>query len=117
MRLVFSVVMFTMIIFQKRFLFGSGIMKFVGEALEPLLQGDGDAPGLPLIGVATYGIVDGREMFKERAMVEYMTQNPQALDKNHTHFFLVDDGSEVCCFVDQIREIALLLTQIITTIL
>jgi hypothetical protein len=38
--------------------------------------------------------VEGREGLRA-ALSEHTPHSSQSLDKNHTHFFLVDDGSEV----------------------
>eukprot|EP00052_Salpingoeca_macrocollata_P022389 m.194400 g.194400 ORF g.194400 m.194400 type:complete len:1763 (-) comp21786_c0_seq1:135-5423(-) len=72
-----------------------GIMKYVGQAMSEIDNSREDS-SVPLIGFATYGVIDGRHEYLEgpELEVEYNCSNPTALDKNHTHFFLVDDGSE-----------------------
>eukprot|EP00735_Rhodelphis_limneticus_P013732 TRINITY_DN7688_c0_g1::TRINITY_DN7688_c0_g1_i1::g.18577::m.18577 TRINITY_DN7688_c0_g1::TRINITY_DN7688_c0_g1_i1::g.18577 ORF type:complete len:1325 (-),score=524.01,sp/Q2WEA5/TRPM1_RAT/26.08/2e-109,Ion_trans/PF00520.26/1.7e-11,Ank_2/PF12796.2/0.062,Ank_2/PF12796.2/5.8e+03,PKD_channel/PF08016.7/0.077,Ank_4/PF13637.1/0.36,Ank_4/PF13637.1/3.5e+03,Ank_4/PF13637.1/1e+04,Ank_3/PF13606.1/0.32,Ank_3/PF13606.1/1.5e+04,Ank_3/PF13606.1/1.1e+04 TRINITY_DN7688_c0_g1_i1:302-4276(-) len=82
----------------------AGVMKYVGEAAA--LYG----PDVPVIGIATWGIVSHRDTLLNVARthtrppkalsspVLYVKQEPNgmaqaALDPNHTHFIMVDDGS------------------------
>ena len=77
----------------------------MGEAL----LGDDGRPVTALIGVATWGILSGRSELENAngAYVHYRdpdsyTNPTSAIDRNHTHFIFVDDGSastfgvEVC---------------------
>jgi transient receptor potential cation channel subfamily M protein 2 len=73
-------------------------MKYVGEAL----LGEDGRPVTAVIGVATWGIVSERALLEETngKYVDYpnpdslpKAQRTSALDRNHTHFILVDNGS------------------------
>ncbi|XP_057305453.1 transient receptor potential cation channel subfamily M member 7-like isoform X1 [Hydractinia symbiolongicarpus] len=72
----------------------TGVMKFVGKALENEPYGK-----VQLLGVATWGVISGREVLIDRGdLVQYppdghkLTTGDTLLDKNHTHFILVDGG-------------------------
>lgn len=69
-------------------------MKFVGKALENEPYGK-----VKLLGVATWGVISGREVLVDRGdLVQYppdghkLITGDTLLDKNHTHFILVDGG-------------------------
>jgi transient receptor potential cation channel subfamily M protein 2 len=65
----------------------AGVMKLVGEAVAE----ESHKHSLTLIGVATWGKVLNRNLLKnESDAIPEVT----SLDQNHTHFLLVDDGSE-----------------------
>jgi len=79
-------------------------MKYVGEAMADLNQAGQDEGTVraPLIGIATHNVVHGREELIEPTTgtsVSYRHTKGEpgkmstALDFNHTHFWLVDDGS------------------------
>ena len=71
-------------------------MKHVGEALQ-----GATAQQIYCIGIATWGIVNNRKDLtksKNGETVNYSVNNSYntfgaSLDSNHSHFFLVDDGS------------------------
>ena len=74
----------------------SGVMKYVGEAL---VDGKGQSI-TPIIGVASWGVLNGRDLMEKAngGYVDYGNPDKYAkphvsLDRNHTHFILVDDGS------------------------
>lgn len=79
-------------------------MKYVGEAMADLNQASAVEGNVraPLIGIATHNVVRGREELIEPNSgheVRYPHTTGEkgkmstALDYNHTHFWLVDDGS------------------------
>ena len=74
-----------------------GVMKHVGDAL----QGQSKT----LIGIAAWGIVSNKEMLVQSAKIPLggkfpykvessLVQKGAYLDHNHTHFLLINDGSE-----------------------
>ena len=86
----------------------SGIMKLVGQAIKKSSEETGIAT--PLIGVAPWGIISERDHFEaggigngpKRRSYEYGSHkdppevdpaHSHSLDRNHTHFLLVDDGT------------------------
>ncbi|XP_065060312.1 transient receptor potential cation channel subfamily M member 6-like isoform X1 [Rhopilema esculentum] len=82
----------------------TGVMKHVGEALQIAsntqygTQGDSNRR-VYCIGIATWGIVENRNLLTNtRGTVKYYMKNSieaagACLDNNHTHFFLVDNGT------------------------
>ena len=48
-----------------------------------------------MVRFTTWGIVNGRENLRDLDTTEVLNTSAQSLDRNHTHFFLVDDGSVV----------------------
>eukprot|EP00112_Aurelia_sp_Birch-Aquarium-sp1_P004640 Seg1525.12 transcript_id=Seg1525.12/GoldUCD/mRNA.D3Y31 product="Transient receptor potential cation channel subfamily M member 7" protein_id=Seg1525.12/GoldUCD/D3Y31 len=83
----------------------TGVMKHVGEALQVSSKGRFGSQGdsrkkVYCIGVATWGIVEHRRELtntKDKVVKYFMTNSIQSegacLDNNHTHFFLVDNGT------------------------
>ena len=67
----------------------SGVMKLVGEAVAD----QSHKHNLTLIGIATWGRVSNRKMLTLDNNTQAIISNC-SLDSNHTHFILVDDGSE-----------------------
>ncbi|KAG8546004.1 hypothetical protein GDO81_019918 [Engystomops pustulosus] len=78
----------------------AGVMKHVGEAIRDF-SGDQEGSEIVLIGIATWGIVHNREYLLSEAggapalypMDEGSQGSLCCLDNNHTHFILVDDGT------------------------
>ncbi|KAL5255510.1 hypothetical protein ACHWQZ_G010918 [Mnemiopsis leidyi] len=77
----------------------TGVMKLVGEAV----RGTSFGSQIVTIGVTTWGIIKNREQLSitnERKLVrDYETKESKKgrgafLDPNHTHFLLVDDGTQ-----------------------
>lgn len=83
----------------------TGVMKHVGEALQVASKGQYGTPWdsqkrVYCIGIATWGIVEHRNLLtdpKNGTVRYYMTNSISSqgacLDNNHTHFFLVDNGT------------------------
>eukprot|EP00794_Sanderia_malayensis_P009473 gene9473-10461_t len=81
----------------------TGVMKHVGEALHGASKGTSlgeSRRSVYCIGIATWGIVEHREQLtkiSDQAIQYYMTSSLRTagacLDNNHTHFFLVDNGT------------------------
>ena len=82
----------------------TGVMKHVGEALQVVSKGQystqwDSQKRVYCIGIATWGIVEHRNMLvNQSSAVKYHITNGSAskgacLDNNHTHFFLVDNGT------------------------
>ena len=79
-----------------------GVNQLVAEALVDSY--DEDMRRVPCIGFCTWGSVENREVLENngtRTPVEYSvaatfddTAKCRPLNSNHTHFFLVDDGTE-----------------------
>ena len=72
----------------------SGVMKLVGQAIAAR-----GATGIPVIGVAPWGAVNGRELLTDihgdtvrYAGVEKGGKDGAPLNMQHTHFVLVDSG-------------------------
>ncbi|ELU03473.1 hypothetical protein CAPTEDRAFT_215084 [Capitella teleta] len=86
----------------------TGVMKFVGEAVHEHMLTTSDAESnVVALGIATWGIVDNREsltadddagLFPAFYNIEELssphTRGSSPLDPNHTHFILVDNGTE-----------------------
>ncbi|KAI8729644.1 transient receptor potential cation channel subfamily M member 2 [Biomphalaria glabrata] len=84
----------------------SGVMEFVGEAVKDhmTIKGSSSDDILVALGVVTWGIVGNKDALKGGDdgfglwPAEYesgkLSPKATALDPNHTHFLLVDDGSE-----------------------
>ncbi|XP_048577809.1 transient receptor potential cation channel subfamily M member 7 isoform X2 [Nematostella vectensis] len=82
----------------------TGVMKHVGEAVRGQMLTSHlnkyQQNQLYLIGIATWGIVDHKETLQEKKdtvtyhMTSSMTSAGACLDNNHSHFILVDDGTE-----------------------
>ncbi|XP_018427320.1 PREDICTED: transient receptor potential cation channel subfamily M member 2-like [Nanorana parkeri] len=79
----------------------AGVMKHVGEAIRNFSGGEADSE-IVLIGIATWGIVHNRGSLISEAggapALYPMDEGSQGklccLDNNHTHFILVDDGTQ-----------------------
>ena len=82
----------------------TGVMKHVGEALQIVSKGQYGTPWdsqkrVYCIGIATWGIVEHRDQLTNpNSTVKYYMSNSiestgACLDNNHTHFFLVDNGT------------------------
>lgn len=78
----------------------SGVMKLSGLALCNSVSRHGENP-VPCIGICTWGRVRGLEQL--RIIDDVVVYNPAdkpfrinttSLDPNHSHFLLVDDGTE-----------------------
>lgn len=79
-----------------------GVMKLVGQALRKC--GDGGGNRVPCIGICTWGYTRKRHVLVNNGNstpalykpVDYigLDATSQPLDSNHTHFILVDDGTE-----------------------
>ncbi|CAH1255652.1 TRPM2 [Branchiostoma lanceolatum] len=74
----------------------SGIMKCVGEAVRDQVSNFATSP--VAIGIATWGSVDNKECLQSQTTYSCgglkFKRNTAPLDLNHTHFILVDDGTE-----------------------
>lgn len=78
-----------------------GVMKLVGQALQNRVAGDDKVlRRLPCIGICTWGKVfkgetlkDGKKYDPSEAVGTSDT-GLTALDPNHTHFLMVDDGTK-----------------------
>ena len=82
----------------------TGVMKHVGEALQVVSKGQigsnmESQKRVYCIGIATWGIVEHRHLLvNSKSTVKYFMTNSSksagaCLDNNHTHFFLVDNGT------------------------
>ncbi|KAI0222738.1 Transient receptor potential cation channel subfamily M member-like 2 [Lamellibrachia satsuma] len=78
-----------------------GVMKLIGEAVRVRVAGDGNKAGLVAIGIATWGCVSGKESLVKHddgsGPAEYkgkVDTSDSLLDPNHSHFFLVDNGTQ-----------------------
>lgn len=79
-----------------------GVMKLVGHALQNRIAGDDKALArLPCIGICSWGRVHRRETLKggkheydPSAIIKPSEDGLTPLDPNHTHFLMVDDGSD-----------------------
>eukprot|EP00049_Salpingoeca_infusionum_P005565 m.93692 g.93692 ORF g.93692 m.93692 type:complete len:1531 (-) comp13006_c0_seq1:106-4698(-) len=72
----------------------SGVMQLTGSILSKF-HSTSRTYSPPLIGIATWGILAEREKLAAGSLdVEYMASKFNHLDPNHTHFLLVDDGSD-----------------------
>ncbi|CAF1365162.1 unnamed protein product, partial [Rotaria sordida] len=75
----------------------TGIMKLVGEIVQ--INPDRSRP-IPLIGIATWGCVSGREHLDVRGSSVYYAKprsnirGEAPLEPNHTKFIFIDDGTE-----------------------
>ncbi|KAK7491216.1 hypothetical protein BaRGS_00017487, partial [Batillaria attramentaria] len=85
----------------------AGVMEFVGEAVQDHIQATGDPEGNQCValGIASWGVIanslalDGEGdmgLFPANYSIEDIIEDRKrtALDHNHTHFLLVDDGTE-----------------------
>ncbi|KAK7091956.1 hypothetical protein V1264_009572 [Littorina saxatilis] len=87
----------------------TGMMKMVGEAVSEYADATGNQTGqeLVVLGIVSLGCVANRHLFKEKALQkngrkpltyimpgEMSDSHCAPLDHNHTHFLLVDDGTE-----------------------
>ncbi|XP_072020968.1 transient receptor potential cation channel subfamily M member 2-like [Amphiura filiformis] len=79
-----------------------GVMKYIGEAVKDF-KTDCRIHDVVAIGIATWGILDQRSLLEDvnysnrESFISTIRQgepNEVLLDPNHTHFILVDDGSE-----------------------
>ncbi|XP_041364291.1 transient receptor potential cation channel subfamily M member-like 2 [Gigantopelta aegis] len=85
---------------------GTGIMQIVGEAIHEYMMAHGvQDQKLVALGIATWGIVSNRSALVGKSdkglfPATYASEDVQAdtrgapLDHNHTHFILVDNGTE-----------------------
>uniref|UniRef100_A0A8C5Q425 Transient receptor potential cation channel subfamily M member 2 n=1 Tax=Leptobrachium leishanense TaxID=445787 RepID=A0A8C5Q425_9ANUR len=80
----------------------AGVMKQVGEAVRDFCIGSGNKENdIVTIGIATWGIVHNRKSListsgafpAEYQLDEENQGNQSCLDNNHSHFILVDDGT------------------------
>uniref|UniRef100_A0A3P9LM50 Transient receptor potential cation channel, subfamily M, member 2 n=1 Tax=Oryzias latipes TaxID=8090 RepID=A0A3P9LM50_ORYLA len=79
----------------------AGVMKHVGQAVRDYSLSNSIQGQIVAIGVATWGVIHNREaLINEEGCFPalYMTDKTSqgrlsCLDKNHTHFLLVDDGT------------------------
>uniref|UniRef100_A0A3B3CWT1 Transient receptor potential cation channel, subfamily M, member 2 n=1 Tax=Oryzias melastigma TaxID=30732 RepID=A0A3B3CWT1_ORYME len=79
----------------------AGVMKHVGQAVRDYALSNSMQGQIVAIGVATWGVIHNREaLIKQEGCFPalYMTDTKSqgrlsCLDKNHTHFLLVDDGT------------------------
>ncbi|CAF1681388.1 unnamed protein product, partial [Rotaria sp. Silwood1] len=75
----------------------TGIMKLVGEIVQ--INPDRSRP-IPLIGIATWGCVSGRQHLDVRGSSVYYAKprsnirGEAPLEPNHTKFIFIDDGTE-----------------------
>ncbi|KAL5247829.1 hypothetical protein ACHWQZ_G019650 [Mnemiopsis leidyi] len=80
----------------------TGVMKYVGEAVRSY-----SGSNVTAIGIATWGIIKNKENLlkptkkkeKKKLVFDYPTKAPTApseayMDPNHSHFLLVDDGTQ-----------------------
>ncbi|KAI0230692.1 Retrovirus-related Pol polyprotein from transposon 17.6 [Lamellibrachia satsuma] len=79
-----------------------GFTEIIGEAVRVRVAGDGNEAGLVVIGIATWGCVyrkdslvkdDGSWPAEYKDNVE-TTETSSPLDPNHSHFLLVDNGTQ-----------------------
>ncbi|RVE58090.1 hypothetical protein OJAV_G00205850 [Oryzias javanicus] len=79
----------------------AGVMKHVGQAVRDYALSNSMQGQIVAIGVATWGVIHNREAlisqdgcFPALYMTDTKSQGRlSCLDKNHTHFLLVDDGT------------------------
>ncbi|CAC5368004.1 TRPM3 [Mytilus coruscus] len=95
---------------------GTGVMEFVGEAVRDHFITFGKRDNIVALGVPTWGAVAGNESLDgdddlkdglfpavyNKHLVESATGKKVPLDHNHTHFILVDDGTD-CKFGGEIE--------------
>eukprot|EP00053_Salpingoeca_punica_P025338 m.16890 g.16890 ORF g.16890 m.16890 type:complete len:1448 (+) comp7747_c0_seq1:367-4710(+) len=68
----------------------AGVMKLTGEIMNDMPADSRP----PLIGIATWGILENRDTLCGRRDVTYSSNKSTSLDHNHQAFVLVDDGRE-----------------------
>ncbi|KAK2172372.1 hypothetical protein NP493_967g00037 [Ridgeia piscesae] len=80
-----------------------GVMKQVGDAVHDHLVAQGSKAGLVAFGIATWGCVKGKKTLvnegdswpaEYKDDVETGTNGKSALNPNHSHFILVDNGTQ-----------------------
>eukprot|EP00050_Salpingoeca_kvevrii_P003269 m.219940 g.219940 ORF g.219940 m.219940 type:complete len:491 (-) comp10796_c0_seq2:1165-2637(-) len=76
-----------------------GVPKYIGETFNDIRDSLKDDRSLPLIGFMDWASVAGRQQLEEsiqqqQFVVSYKENVASALDKNHSHFFLVEDTTE-----------------------
>ncbi|XP_076815902.1 transient receptor potential cation channel subfamily M member-like 2 isoform X1 [Clavelina lepadiformis] len=71
----------------------AGVMKHVGDAIQHDVTARSNK--VVALGIATFGIVYDKEKLKKppKQPLEYLCSRYNSLDKNHSHFILVDDKS------------------------
>lgn len=74
----------------------SGVMKHVGKAVNEYLTANGNKKEIVIIGIASWGRVQGNELLEKKREVKYeqeqLDPSKALLDENHTHFLLIDNG-------------------------
>ncbi|CAI9735241.1 Hypothetical predicted protein [Octopus vulgaris] len=74
----------------------SGVVKYIGEAISDNENKVGDMKKVKTIGIARWNCVQNKESLVNKEGLwpaNYSNGGEYALDPNHTHFILVDDGT------------------------